>query len=199
MRQRIIRYLFEHYNALFLCTFSVFYSANLYFFMLHFFHVAFFACCTFFILHHFHVALFCVEIFSCSTLFLCVALFHVALLHIAMFSFCILLQLHSSHAAIFSCCTLFMLHYFERCSWDHDKHLKWRALQQYLTKTLKIFLQSSPSYLFVGVLVTPLQKQPAEVFYEKRCSSKFHKVHRKAPVPGLFFNKAAGLRPATVL
>ena len=50
-----------------------------------------------------------------------------------------------------------------------------------------------------GVLVTPLQKQPSEVFYEKRCSSKFHKVHRKAPVPGLLFNKVADLRPATVL
>ena len=28
-----------------------------------------------------------------------------------------------------------------------------------------------------------LQKQPPEVFYEKRCSQKFHKIHRKASVP----------------
>ena len=27
----------------------------------------------------------------------------------------------------------------------------------------------------------------------KRCSQKFCKIHRKTPVPGLFFNKVAGL------
>ena len=39
-----------------------------------------------------------------------------------------------------------------------------------------------------------LQKQPPEVFYEKRCSWKFHKIHR-----GLFFDKVAELRPGTLL
>ena len=83
--------------------------------MLHFFHVPLFSC-TFFILHHFHAALFCVVIFPCCTffrvaLFLCIALFHDALLHVAIFSFCILLLLHSSHVAIFpvalcSCCSI---------------------------------------------------------------------------------------------
>ena len=82
-----------------------------------FFHVALFSCRTFFILHHFHVSLICVDIFPCCTffrlaLFLCIALFHGALLQVAMFSFCILLLLDSSHIAIFSYCTFFMLHYF---------------------------------------------------------------------------------------
>ena len=27
------------------------------------------------------------------------------------------------------------------------------------------------------------QKQPPEVFCKKRCSKKFHKIHRKTPVP----------------
>ena len=38
------------------------------------------------------------------------------------------------------------------------------------------------------------QKQPPEVFYKKRCSSKFRRIHRKTPVPENFFNKVAGLR-----
>ena len=43
-------------------------------------------------------------------------------------------------------------------------------------------------------------KQPPEVFYNKSRSQKFHKIHRKTPVPeSLFFNKVAGLRPATLL
>ena len=41
------------------------------------------------------------------------------------------------------------------------------------------------------------QKQPPEVFYEKSCSRKSHKVHRKIPVPESLFNKVVGLRPAT--
>ena len=28
-----------------------------------------------------------------------------------------------------------------------------------------------------------MQKQSPEVFYNKRCSQKFHKIHRKSPVP----------------
>ena len=31
------------------------------------------------------------------------------------------------------------------------------------------------------------QKQPPEVFYKKRCSKEFHKIHRKTPVPGSLF------------
>ena len=59
--------------------------------MLHFFYTAPFTCCTFlcnnlFMLHFFRV-----------TLFFCIVLFHVALLRVALFSFCILLQFHSSH------------------------------------------------------------------------------------------------------
>ena len=36
-----------------------------------------------------------------------------------------------------------------------------------------------------------LKKQPPEVFYEKRCSLKFRKIHRKTPVPESLFNKVA--------
>ena len=31
------------------------------------------------------------------------------------------------------------------------------------------------------------QKQPSELFCKKRCSYKFHKLHRKTPVPGSLF------------
>ena len=37
------------------------------------------------------------------------------------------------------------------------------------------------------------------MFYEQRCSYKLHKIHRKTPLPESFFNKTAGLRPATLL
>ena len=44
-----------------------------------------------------------------------------------------------------------------------------------------------------------VQKHPPEVFCKKICSWKFRKIHRKTPVPEAFFNKVAGLRPATLL
>ena len=34
-----------------------------------------------------------------------------------------------------------------------------------------------------------VQKQPPEAFCKKMCSWKFHKIHRKTPVPETFFNK----------
>ena len=33
-----------------------------------------------------------------------------------------------------------------------------------------------------------VQKQPSEAFCKKMCSWKFHKIHRKTPVPEAFFN-----------
>ena len=38
-----------------------------------------------------------------------------------------------------------------------------------------------------GNLWINIQKQPPEVLYEKRCSQKFHKIHRKMPVPESLF------------
>ena len=43
------------------------------------------------------------------------------------------------------------------------------------------------------------QMQPPEMFYEKMCSLKFHKINRKAPVPQPHFSNVAGLRIATFL
>ena len=37
------------------------------------------------------------------------------------------------------------------------------------------------------VPLSEFQKQPREVFYKKRCSQKFHKIHRKTPVPKSLF------------
>ena len=39
-----------------------------------------------------------------------------------------------------------------------------------------------------------VKKQPPEVFCQKRCSWRFHKIHRETPVPESLFNKAAGLQ-----
>ena len=41
-----------------------------------------------------------------------------------------------------------------------------------------------------GTLNLDFQKQPPEVFCKKSCSYKFHKIHRKRPVPEPLFNKA---------
>ena len=50
-----------------------------------------------------------------------------------------------------------------------------------------------------NIWMVKFQQQPREVFYEKSCFKKFRKIHRKTPVPDLFSNKVAGLRPATLL
>ena len=102
-------------------------------YMLLFLHVALVSCCTFCILHHFNVALFCVVIFSCCN-FLCVTLFiyctisccprKLQCFRFAFFS-CYALRM----LKLFSCSTLFILHNFQRCSYDPHKHLRWRALQ----------------------------------------------------------------------
>ena len=40
-----------------------------------------------------------------------------------------------------------------------------------------------------------VQKQPPETFHKKMCSWKFHKIHRKTPVPETLLKK--GLWPRT--
>ena len=60
----------------------------------------------------------------------------------------------------------------------------------------KLFFNTTKFYTIYAMNV---QKQPPEVFCRKMCSWKFHKIHRKTPVPEAFFNKVAGLRPGTLL
>ena len=43
------------------------------------------------------------------------------------------------------------------------------------------------------------QKQPPKVFFKKRCSQKFRKIHRKIPVSDTFFLITLQARPATLL
>ena len=64
-----------------------------------------------------------------------------------------------------------MLFRHKRCSW----WLFWRLL--------------------LALLLALLQKQPLEMFCQKRCSLKFCRIHRKIRVPESLFNKVAGLRP----
>ena len=44
-----------------------------------------------------------------------------------------------------------------------------------------------------------IQKQPPEVFYEKRCSLNFRRIQGNHLFQSLFFSKVAGLRSATLL
>ena len=130
VRQWTARYPFVHYSALFLCTFfvAIYIFSCFTFFMLHLFHVPLFSYapfpwCTFLcsnlsMLHFFRVAL-----------ILCIALFHVTFLQVTMFSFCILLLLHSSHFVAFfsvelcSCCTISR----SVAGNPTDGDLRWRA------------------------------------------------------------------------
>ena len=95
-----------------------------------------------------------------------------------------------------------------------SKNFRWSLITEYLE------LQKCK----ITSLQRKQQKQLPEVFYGKMCSQKFHKSHRKTPVPrnfakftgkhlrqsllfnkvaglcqNLFCNKVAGLRPATLL
>ena len=93
VRQRTARYPFVDYSAVYyFCTFFPYFTVAIYIF----------SCCTFFIMHHFHVALFCVAIILCYTFFMYCTISCCTFLHVAKFSFCILLLLHSSCVAVFS-------------------------------------------------------------------------------------------------
>ena len=49
-------------------------------------------------------------------------------------------------------------------------------------KLLSFFLK----YMFFDSLLQ-IQKQPPKVFFEKRCSQKFRKIHKKTPEPESLF------------
>ena len=105
VRQRAARYPFVHYSALFLCTFSIFHSGNLYFFMLHSFHVALFSYCTISMLHFYAV------IFPCCTFFSSCSLFIYCTISCCAFIRCNVFVLHSSPVALFACCNFFLLYF----------------------------------------------------------------------------------------
>ena len=51
----------------------------------------------------------------------------------------------------------------------------------------------------IAIVKTTTQKQPPEVFYKKGVLKNFTKFTGKHLCQSLFFNKVAGLRPATLL
>ena len=70
---------------------------------------------------------------------------------------------------------------------DQDKNDKAKVMQElicgqnFVKRPIIAYRQ-----MFV-VLTIGIQKQPQEMFCKKRCSQKFRKIHRKAPVPEPFF------------
>ena len=54
-------------------------------------------------------------------------------------------------------------------------------------RVLNILTANVHNLLISMVILLLLQKQPPEVFYHKRCSSKFGKIHRKIPAPEPLF------------
>ena len=133
VRQRTARYRFVHYSALFWCTFSLFHWRNLYFFMLHFFHVALFPGCTFVRLHHFHVVLFRVVIFSYCTFFVLNS-FYVLLYFMLHFYI-----LQCFRFALFSCCTLCMLQFFPVALCSCSRISKMESFVAILNKFVKYY------------------------------------------------------------
>ena len=75
-------------------------------------------------------------------------------------------------------------------------HLGRTILQQIETDEVKVRAQISQINIVHALNViskdcsmTTIQKQPPEVFSEKRCSQKFCRIHRKTPVPESLFLK----------
>ena len=103
-----------------------------------------FLCCTFYMFHFFHTAPFPCSTFFCKNL--CTSsctLFmycYISCWTSTLFNISIL---HSFPVALVACCTLFMLHYFQKFSKDPYKHLRWRTLQQQLTNPLNIVAKIS--------------------------------------------------------
>ena len=52
-----------------------------------------------------------------------------------------------------------------------------------VTKTLHLITYLRPMFPHKETSQATAEKQQPEVFCEKRCSSKFHKIHKKMPVP----------------
>ena len=73
----------------------------------------------------------------------------------------------------------------------------WSVSRFSLTRNTQIFCNTERSNK--TDYVSDFQKQLPKVFYNKRCSLKFWKIHRKTPVPESFFIEVAGLKPATLL
>ena len=51
------------------------------------------------------------------------------------------------------------------------------------SESLRFAVELLANSAVVCIVILCFQKQPPEVFYKKRCSYKFHKIHRKSPVP----------------
>ena len=128
VRQRMTRHPFVHYNALFFCTLSVIHCGNLYFLLLHSFHVAPFPCCTFswsniFMLHSFYFM---------DYFMLCLQCFRFRFFSIS-YCTCNVFVLHSSLVPLFACCKFFLLHFVhfalfpEVWSWSPQT---WRVMRK---------------------------------------------------------------------
>ena len=67
--------------------------------------------------------------------------------------------------------------------WNNKKHLifmnciRWNHFRKNYRRLLYIYFKKE------GILLLSFQKQPPDVFYEKRCPKKFRTIHRKPPVP----------------
>ena len=70
---------------------------------------------------------------------------------------------------------------------------------------VKVFVRNvklcfnSTTFILKSSEIVSVQKQPPEVFYKKGVLRKLSKFTGKHLCQSLFFNKAAGLRPATLL
>ena len=121
------------------CAFFPYFTVAIYIFL-----SRTFLCCTFYMFHFFHTAPFPCSTFFCKNL--CTSsctLFmycYISCWTSTLFNISIL---HSFPVALVACCTLFMLHYFQRCSKDPYKHLRWRTLQQQLINPLNIVAKIS--------------------------------------------------------
>ena len=69
--------------------------------------------------------------------------------------------------------------------------------RKYFTLILKTMILTALVNSVTGTEIFKIQKQPPKVFLKFKL--KFYKIHGKHLCQGLFFNKVAALRPATLL
>ena len=90
---------------------------------------------------------------------------------------------------------------FTQTMWYHLKNDKGKSSKflflQFILQLQEIFFDFF-DYSYKKTYFYIRSSRP-EVFYEKRCSQKFHEMHRKNLCQSLFFNKVAGLGPVALL
>ena len=105
------------------------------------------------------------------------------------------ISLHKLHAYVFNILTFLLkdnssIRYFQKLNiyYFMSAHFKY---------SLALLIVGNK--IIMIVILLNIEKQPPEVFFKKRCSQKFFKIHRKTPVPeSLFYQSCNFIKKETL-